>query len=398
VKNKVKQQYRLKTFRADGTLKSETRWRENLVLDTGLTALANGTGTAGFFSQASLGSSNAANQISSSPVTFTQSGTAITASGSFFTSNMTGALLKYGTGAGGAEVYLTYVDATHATASVSMTVGSATVATVYFVAQTKLTTWTDNFARYNPVGNLTTKLYSGGVATVTHQREFVFNAGPTTSVNEIGWGTDNSSNPNIFGRAVLPSPVSRTAMDYIVLTIQIIITLNPAAPVLTSQGSQLFNQYKGTATYAPTFAMEVWATTTVNSDGSTNNTNAILDAFNNNFYIWVITDNSFAQNVNVGNTPPACAYFYSHFIGGYSQWNQVAGQLPGVTQITAVNCNFTTAGEKLIGVGVASDNTHDLAWDIIPNWSNFSLVTALPTGNFQISCNWQMNWVRELSN
>ena len=162
----------LRVRNADGSIAHETKPQGNLVFDAGLNSLANGCGFAGLFQYCKVGSGNTPVVVASGAVTFTQTGTTITASTNFFTSSMNGALLKYGSsGPSGAEVYLTYVDATHATASVSMTVTLPTAATVYMVQQTALQTWVATSGTYDSSGGANSTVFNNNVATM--QRTFI---------------------------------------------------------------------------------------------------------------------------------------------------------------------------------------------------------------------------------
>ena len=118
--------------------------KKNLILDCGLNGLAKDTNlglstfAANSFLYCQVGDGTDPVKISSGAITFTQSGNIVTASGNFFTSPMQGAILKYGTGTGGVEQYITAVNSgTQVVVSTSATVGS-TVGSVWLVNQTGL--------------------------------------------------------------------------------------------------------------------------------------------------------------------------------------------------------------------------------------------------------------------
>ncbi|MGA2092433.1 MAG: hypothetical protein ABSH16_03360, partial [Sedimentisphaerales bacterium] len=106
MKTKLQVNYRLRVHDAvTRRVKREIRGH-NVVLDAGLTALANMTGTADIFTNLCVGSDATANYITGGVITFTQALTTITASAPFFTGAMVGGIFKFGHGTGGLEAYI----------------------------------------------------------------------------------------------------------------------------------------------------------------------------------------------------------------------------------------------------------------------------------------------------
>ena len=404
MKTKLVVNYRLRVHdAATRRIKREIRGH-NTVLDAGLTALANMTGTADLFTNLCVGSSATANYIPGGVITFTQALTTITASAPFFTAPMVGGIFKYGHGTGGLEAYIQSIGGggTTAVVDVSRNVAVGDAGTVWLVQQTKLVTFSYNYDAYVTSAGAcsTTPVYSGGVATVTHQRTYIINtkSSPYT-INELGWGAVAGANPNIKGRVVLGAPEVIGTSDYVVITLQLIFTLAPPIPVLSAAGDQVWTQYEGTGTFAGSFSLEKWATQTILASGASDSTNAVLDGINPG-YLRLITDAGYAQNAHVGATGvvPATSLVDST---GQLSWAQVAGSGTGVVGVSQCvhNYSFSTTGQILYGVGVTKQSTggQQIVYDMVPNWSG-GAPTALPNGAFPVQTLWQNVWTRPLDN
>jgi hypothetical protein len=385
-------------------IKSE-RHGINTVLDSCLTNLANGQGTAGCFENLCVGSSAAANYIPGGVITFTQALTTITATAPFFTAPMVGGIFKFGHGTGGLEAYIQSIGGggTTAVVDVSRTVPVGDAGTVWLTQQTKLVNFSFNYDAYvtSPGACSTTPVYAGGVATVTQQRTYIINSkvAPYT-INEIGWGNATGANPNINGRFVLGAPEVIGVSDYVVITLQLIFTLQPPTPVVSTAGDQVWQQYQGTAAFNGSFSMDVWRTQKILSNGVTtdyNNSGQFSGGIDrmSSCGLYLITNAFFVQNAHVGATPPANS---SGLLGsGLTNWAQVVGQYPGVSQVV-INYSFNTAGGTLYGIGFGDYyNAGQVVVTMVPNWSG-GVPATLPIGSFPIQTAWQNNWTRPLIN
>lgn len=275
--------------------------QKNLVLDSGLNALAQSTNAASTTSALTAcraGSDATSNSTASGAITFTQSGTTITASAGFFTAGMVGCIFKYGTGSGGAEYYITaFTDSTHVTVDTSATVSTPTVATVWFVQRNALLALIMTTGTYQTGAGDCGTSFSG--STVTHKRTFQFlpQAG-SINVNEIGW-TTNTSGTLINGRLVLGSTVVVPNTNFLVVVLSVSYTYSPASP--TAVGNVGTNiDTSGTA------AIEWLATGTVDSATGGNSTGAAgsgqgaLDGANSLQQLKFITT-SYSQNAGPAN-------------------------------------------------------------------------------------------------
>lgn len=215
-----------------GKIVKDNPWRKNLVLDRGLDAMASGgangamAGFANMHKFAYIGSGTNPVRIDSGAITFTQAATTVTASGNFFTSAMVGGILKYGSGSGGVEYYITaFTSATQVTVDTSATVG-ATTGVVWQVQQSTLQT---------QIGSASgTYITSSGSCGTTYsatsyvlKRTFQFPQGPY-NVNEIGYS--HLSNGNLNGRLVLSSTDSVSNTQFYVVILSLTISILPVTP------------------------------------------------------------------------------------------------------------------------------------------------------------------------
>jgi hypothetical protein len=206
----------------------ERKKSKNLILDCGLDSVANSN----FPSKITymlLG--NAVNPTpvrrDSGVITLSQSGVTITASGNYFVASDTGRLLKYNDGTG-AEVYLTYVSPTQATASRSVGISSVN-GTIWYVNQTAL----DSFVRAgNSAGagggdNGTT--WVGSVQTLKKTILCGAESGRVT-YTEIGFN-ESSSNTNIFDRDIIVGGITLDDGDQARCMVELIVTYAPTTPL-----------------------------------------------------------------------------------------------------------------------------------------------------------------------
>ena len=236
---------------------------KNLIFDVGLTALANGSaqGFSGFFQTCKIGSGSTSNSTYNASITFTQSGTTITASGSFFTPGMVGQLFKYGTGTGGAEYYITgYTNSTSVTVTTSATVSSPSAGTVWAVNQNSLQSFLYLSSTYQTTGG------SNGNNISTNQFEqyrtfnFAVQASPYT-VNEIGYTNNTTNDGTVYGRIVLASSDVVPPTQFYQVVIQVTYTCSPGSPTSVGNVATGFNS-------AGTAMQQNWECTYTNADGT----------------------------------------------------------------------------------------------------------------------------------
>lgn len=269
---------------------------------------------AGSFTYLAIGSGNNPNSFASGAVTCTQSGTTVVSSSGFFTPAMIGGIIKYGTGSGGTEQYITgYTSAFIITVSSSAIVSTPTVFTVWQVQQTALQTplyFTNNY-RTLTADNQTT--YTTG--TVIHQRTFINPAQSSSyNVNELGWQI-SATGASLNGRIVLSSTDVVSPSDYYLVVMTLSISYSPSTPLSVGNVGTGFNS-------SGKLMIEYFSTATVNSDGTTS-LEGCLDSQ---------TSNHCTANA---------------FITTYSQAGSVGSATPPVTGITVLNMgngNWTYAG------------------------------------------------------
>lgn len=361
----------------------KTQVKKNLVLDGGLNAMARSSalGLACFpatvHNSCLIGGGTDPNSIASGAVTFTQSGTTITASGSFFTSAMTGWILKYGTGSGGAEVYITFVNATTATSSISMTVGSPTVATVWNVARTTLQTFLFASSTYQTNSGDCGSTISGN--QVTHKRTFLFaQQGSPYTVNEIGYASGVVSN-RVLGRLVLASSDVVGTTNFYVVVISVTVTYLPSSPTVVANVGTNINT-------AGTLAIEGMSLTIVTSSGSSAN--------NIGSAAWL--DNTGSLNFKTVAYSQNSSIQPSSLLSGASTIHiQNANWANDNTKVGSMTITTTgtlaTTGQTLFGICIGDSS--GIGVDVL-----FTTPQTAPTGTFQPNTVWRLTYTRTLVN
>lgn len=371
----------------------KTQVRKNLVFDIGLNAMAqqgNAVGVcqpAGVFTNAIVGSGNSPNQIASGAVTFTQSGTTVTASAGFFTSGMVGAIFKYGTGTGGAEYYITaFTDTTHVTVDTSATVITPTLATIWMVQKTALDNVSHAADSYQTLSGNCQTTFAG--ATVTHQRIFIIAEKPSPyTVNEIGYNafTIGTTTNTVAGRFVLASGDVVGTTNFYRVTIQLAVVYSPASPTTVANVGTNINT-AGTAALEDVGQLHVVA-----SSGavSTIITNPSEDGgFTNTFRMCIAT---YTQNSTPGASGRALNW-PSTIDGGVTGSWAYGGSRGLMTATFAYS--LTTSGQTAYGVGIASSaNGNNPFFDIL-----FTTPQTLPTGTFSGTVQFSFTYARNLSN
>lgn len=213
--------YKLGVMRA-GEVVLETPMRPHLITDSGLDLIGTESELLNLLKNCILGTNVSPDPVrrDDGAVTFTQTGTTITASSPFFVATDTGRLFKWGTGSAGAECYLTYVDSTHATSSVAAEVPAPDNGTVWYVNTAAIktpiagVTWTKQ-----ATGNSSVASVVGDTCTWTHTTVNVSSviAAPVT-VTEIAIHT-STTNASVFDRDIVSPPVAFLAGDQAIVTL-----------------------------------------------------------------------------------------------------------------------------------------------------------------------------------
>jgi hypothetical protein len=365
-----------------GKVIRKTRFKHNLVVDAGLNSLAQKSTGVGPSSPASsfgtcvVGSGTNANSFASGAITFTQSGTTVTASGGFFTSAMVGGILKYGTGSGGTEQYITaFTSSTQVTVSSSATVG-ATVGTVWMVQQTALQTFLYQSSSYQTsTGSCSTTFGSG---QVTFQRTFNFaiQSSPYT-VNEIGWSPGGTA---ICGRLVLGSSVTVSPTQFLQVVLQMVVSYSPTVPTAVGNTGTGINN-------AGSAMIEAWNISAVATSGATQPQIGIsspLDGYSPQLNLIVA---SYSQNGTPSTTTPISP---TKLTSGSATWTYVAASV-GIMQLSFLSTTFATSGQTMTGYGISGNN--GICFDV-----QLTTPFTLPTGTFFPQTVFQITYSRTLTN
>ncbi len=208
-----------------------TDWRNNLILDTGLNALANNVWPA-MFNYCLFGDQVSPDPVqrNSGSVTFITTGTACAASGNFFVAQDVGRLIKFDDGSGQERYITNYTDAQNVTLGVAPSPAIASdTATIWYVNQTALQSFVQATATYDQTGGSNGSAIAGNV--ITHKRTFVGTAllAPTT-LTEIGFNT-GGGNTNIFDRDIIPGGIALLTGDIPLAIGELICTWNHTTPL-----------------------------------------------------------------------------------------------------------------------------------------------------------------------
>lgn len=362
--------------------------KKNLVLDSGLNGIARSTalGLGGFPSSMAtyclIGSGSTANSVANGAVTFTQAATTITASGSFFTSGMVGALFKWGTGGGGVEVYITgFTNATTVTVATSATVSTPSVATVWFVARTTLDSFLFISNTYQTNSGDCGTTISGNQAT--HKRTYIFSqqASPYT-VNEIGYATASVSN-RVCGRVVLGSSDVVGITNFYVVVISVTVTYSPSAPAsVTNVGTNI-----NTAGTLMTEGMCIIAVNGVG--GLANNPSGAGFTILDNQGRLVFKTAPYTQNSSIASTTGVANT--NLIVLGTSVWVNDNTKVGSCTM--TFTGTLTTTGQTLYGIGLNDGNSVGVWLDVL-----FTTPQTAPTGTFQPNTVWRLTYTRSLVN
>lgn len=205
----------------------EERKGNNLILDQGMDAVM---GSTYMLAQAStycaVGTGTTPTFTDSGAITATSAGTTVTASGAFFTAGMVGQLIRFDTGE---ERYITAQASTTATINSSLTIGSATLFTVWAVNQTGLASESKRTNTYlNGTGNCGTSDVSN---VRTYRRTYDFTAEVANqNYTELGWAQSGTVAANLFSRTLMAGgTVSVLIGQQLRVIYDLIVTVGPAA-------------------------------------------------------------------------------------------------------------------------------------------------------------------------
>lgn len=209
--------YTVAVIDADGRVVSQRGPKRNLILDSGLNALAS-TSWTDQFQTAHVGTGTTPTKRDSGAVTFTRTGSTVTASAGFFEAADVGRLLRFDTGE---EVRITaYSDAQTVTTADSGSI-AASEGTVWYVNQTALISQSKTTSTYATTGGANGSSFASGVWT--HKRTFLFSAeAGSVTYREIGWSASGGS---LFGRDLLAGVgVSLIAGQQLRVTVELSVT------------------------------------------------------------------------------------------------------------------------------------------------------------------------------
>lgn len=373
-----------------GRILKTSPWVANLLFDSGLATMANGSGFANIMANCKVGSSAAPNYTHNPAITFTQAGTTITASGGIFTAGMVGQLFKYGTGTGGAEYYITgYSSATSITVDTSDTVASPAAGTIWNVSQTTL-------QGYLYINSAVTGGSTVVVNTNTYQLTRVFTIPAKMSgytVNEIGYCQNSANNSTVDGRVVLPTSDNVGAST--IYSVTIVLTYSTAPTAATQHYANTASNFNN----AGTGIFRNWACQGINTSGATvpycpgisggGYANGIMDSSENCAFQLILTSFTLPSAISNGNN--------SIVSGGYQigPGNFMQSGKPWFS-IAQGTFSFTTAGETCYGF-IFGTNSSGIAvtQDFFYLFDN---PQTLPTGTFAGNWLWFNSFGRILTN
>jgi hypothetical protein len=283
ISNQVR--YKLEVVR-NGEIICGTEFRDNMLTDFGLDDITvQAIGWLNALNVPRLG-----NGVSPSPVrrdsgaiTFTQSGTTLTASSTFFVADDTGRLFKWGTGSTGAELYLTYNSGTQCTVSASATVSTPTIGTIWYVNVSSLTSYISTLRWAPEAGadkNYSTASVAGDIVTITHQNvqnSSAFSSG--TSITEIGFNPYYYGGTQLYDLDIVNPPVAFLTGDQARVTLQVIQTISGLTPVAASNVGTGYDS-SGTVQLEST-GLSDNGLETFDSNGNPQGYNGTLDPGNN---------------------------------------------------------------------------------------------------------------------
>lgn len=356
--------------------------KKNLVMDNGLNALAQSTNltyTAEFTNACRVGSGNTSDKIGSGAITFTQTGTTVTASAGFFTAAMVGYIFKYGTGTAGVEYYITaFTNSTTVTVDTSATVAVPTLATVWNVTRSTLETLLFTHSSYETTGGACGTTVSGN--TLTHLRTYNFAQQVSSyNVNEVGYFRANVGT-SIFGRLVLGATEVVAPTNFLQVALTCVFTYSPSVPTAVSDVGTNIN----TAGNAMVESLSTTRFSFVTSTGSQTQpaSGARMDGGGGITVKGIVS--AYTQNATPGAllNPTTLT-----FVGATWTYAAVRGKMTATT-----NTTISASGQTMTGVGLGSTGS-DVAMDV-----KLTTPFVLPTGSFLPQCVFSCTYNRQLNN
>jgi hypothetical protein len=211
-----------------GKVVFETPLAPNLILENGMNAIPT-TFICDLFLFACIGTSSTPTEVTSGSITATTSGTACTASTSFFNSGMVGQLI-YFPSTGQSATITVYTDTTHVTLSATLSISSGLLFDIFAINQTGLGGEVHRTGTYlTGSGNCGTT-YSAGV--YTHQRTYDFPIETSDQTYyEVGFSNSSTSGANLNMRGILSSaPVNVVIGQQVRLIYYVLVTVTPISP------------------------------------------------------------------------------------------------------------------------------------------------------------------------
>jgi hypothetical protein len=225
--------YQLEIIDKGGNVKFRQPWRSHMISDWGMDNLFTSFNYADGFLYINVGNAVSPTPVrrDSAPITFTQTGNAVVASGNFFLNADVGRILKYNDGPG-TEVYITgWTDAQHITVSgPSASIGPNT-GTIWYVNRLTLDSVVSNMSGnlYGTTGGDNGTLF--GTNTVTLYRKII---GATctspTTLTEIGFNQAGYYQ-NMWDMDIITGGVAVTNGDQAVASCQLVITYADTTPL-----------------------------------------------------------------------------------------------------------------------------------------------------------------------
>ena len=295
-KQKVYGKYQVKVFDSKNRLVKEYPVKPNLVLDYGLDEIASNL-WADCWRYCAVGTGTTPTSDDSGLITATQSGTTVTAGSSFFSALDVGKLLVFDTGE--RAYILSHTSGTQVEVSVSRTVGSSTLFTMWRVDQTQHTSYVQHSTTIN-VGsafNRTDVLDSG--ATLRMKRTWKF---PSEAVgityHEVGFHRVDESNPFLFSRVVSDEGFSVSEDQFLVITYELTVNVGsvdrvsenlsingwPIAPTVDTDAETGFCTIPLTAIDSNGDSIAHAGGSLINTIAETSNSNSTFDLNTNNTF------------------------------------------------------------------------------------------------------------------
>jgi hypothetical protein len=368
--------YRYRVRNPDGSASAWSDRRHNLLMNAGLDGVAQADWAHGF-EWFAKGTGNLPVENASGAITFTQVGTALTASAPFFQSTDAGAIFKYGIGTSGAQFTVSaFIDSTHVTLSGADTVPTPTVGTLWYVTQTAMDALQATSKNYVSGSCGSAFDVSTGIWTGTRTILFAAESG-TVTIIELGWfnsGSGGVFGATMLGRVVLPGAgVTLTAGQQLEVELQVNVTFSPIAQTAVADVSGGAWDTAGTwlLEFVEIFSGGPGIADVIQANGlsgSSGYLSAGSVTFNGDGGTCMMTG-AYAQNATLQNAPGVHATFtVANSLGSYSlgsfittlvgEFNPASGV--GLITVIGLGNTSTLLASQLLTTPTNKDNTHSL--------------------------------------